>query len=347
MSNLSIWRINTQRTGYSGEMGPITKPKLVWKYKAMAPISGSPIVDQSRVYFADNDGSLYAVEARTGRLAWRVKKDSESFLSVPTVFGSKLFYVGGTHLFAGHLYALETETGRKVWQCSLNGLSGSPLFWKNVIYVEAGMDLYAINASTGRIGWEYHFQEPFLTPLAVDETGLYIAENGHITALKVPLGHRLWRTQAKGKSLCSVVLDRSTVYWAGLEENYSGFFQAFDKQDGSPLWQLRIQVGASSPAIARGCAYIGNIAGELICIDLRHQRIKWRYRTGGKIDSSPLIGKNVVYFGSDDGFIYGLNAQTGKRLWRFKTSGKVSSTPNLWRNMLFCGSQDSYLYALR
>lgn len=346
--DLSIWRTNTQRTGFSGEGGPMTKPKLVWKYKAKAPISGSPIVHQSYVYFSDNEGHLYALDARTGQAAWRFKRNAETFLSMPTVYKDKLFYVGVKHLLSSHCYALETKNGHVLWQCSLMGLSRSPLFWKNVIYVEAGMSLYAINAATGQIGWEYPFQEPFLTSPAVDETGLYIAENGHITALKVPIGQRLWRAQAKGKSLCSVVIDRSTIYWAGFEASHHGFFQAFRKRDGSPLWTLSVPVGESSPTIANGHAYIGNFTGEFLCIDLHQREVKWRYKTGGRIDSSSIIGRrNIVYFGCDDGYIYGLNAATGKLLWRFQTGGKVSSTPYLWRNMLFCGSQDGYLYALR
>ncbi|MDF2545138.1 MAG: hypothetical protein K0R93_36 [Anaerosolibacter sp.] len=76
------------------------------------------------------------------------------------------------------------------------------------------------------------------------------------------------------------------------------------------------------------------------------QKLKWKYKTGGSINSAPIVDEDKVYIGSDDDRLYALNIETGKEFWSFKTNGDIRSTPCIYGKMLFFSSEDGNMYAL-
>ena len=55
---------------------------------------------------------------------------------------------------------------------------------------------------------------------------------------------------------------------------------------------------------------------------------RWRFETGGDVDSSPAIGADgTVYVGSDDGNLYAIDPETGAEVWRFPAGGEIRSSP--------------------
>jgi hypothetical protein len=49
-------------------------------------------------------------------------------------------------------------------------------------------------------------------------------------------------------------------------------------------------------------------------------KIKWRYITGGRVDSSPTLYRGYCLFGCHDGWVYCLRASDGKLIWRFRAA---------------------------
>ena len=74
--------------------------------------------------------------------------------------------------------------------------------------------------------------------------------------------------------------------------------------------------------------------------------LKWRFKTGGAINSSPVIDGSKVLIGSYDGYLYALDASSGKELWRFKTGGEILSTPAISGGAAYFGSKDGNVYAV-
>jgi len=121
----------------------------------------------------------------------------------------------------------------------------------------------------------------------------------------------------------------------------------------------------SSPAVAslrttgNGTdVVVGSGDGRLYCINGMNGNIRWRYQTGGAIESSPAIsdidgdGIPEVIFGSDDGRIYALNGEDGTLLWRLTTRGPIYGSPALadlnndGRPEVVVGGYDGNVYAL-
>ena len=189
---------------------------------------------------------------------------------------------------------------------------------------------------------------------------------------------RLWAYSSNGcgQSLCSQplwtsvslgqIIDSPTVTKGRV---YVGSQTSFSSNDGkldvfsaagcgqsacAPIWQGLAGTDAilqSSPAVAKGRAFIGSHDGRLYvfdadgcggantCVPL------WTAATGGSIESTPTVDGNTVYVGSDDGNLYafkarGCGSSTCKPLWVGHLGSAVfDSSPAISGKRVYIGSQ--------
>ncbi len=116
---------------------------------------------------------------------------------------------------------------------------------------------------------------------------------------------------------------------------------------------------AASPAVADGIVYetflnrepcnqragTPGIDGEVVALDARKGKVRWRHRIGPS-ESSPLVAGGLVYVGDWNGYVYALRAKTGREVWRFRADGEVKGALALSGKRLYVGSYDHHLYAL-
>ena len=103
----------------------------------------------------------------------------------------------------------------------------------------------------------------------------------------------------------------------------------------------------SSAAISDGTVYVGSQAGELLAIDLRSGRLRWKYKASEAIgESSPCVSNGIVYIGDLSGVFHAVDVQTGKALWTFKTASEIKSSPVVVGDRVLIGSYDETLYCL-
>jgi len=74
---------------------------------------------------------------------------------------------------------------------------------------------------------------------------------------------------------------------------------------------------------------------------------RWRFETGGDVDSSPAVGPDgTVYAGSDDGNLYAIEPETGAELWRFPAGGEIRSSPAVGSDGTIYFGSKNVLYAV-
>lgn len=102
----------------------------------------------------------------------------------------------------------------------------------------------------------------------------------------------------------------------------------------------------SSVAITSRFAVVGSDDQKIYCYDTFSFRIRWDFKTGGKVRCSPTIAGAVVVCGSYDGYVYCINLETGFEIWKFKTDDVVTSSPLVVNNKVYIASHDMKVYCI-
>ena len=176
--------------GLTASQIPSLKLKWAFGFPGARTAYGQPNVVGGRVYVGSNDGTIYAIDARTGCLYWMYR--AKSMVRSGVVVGpDKRAYVGDLD---ANLYALDTETGKLIWQKKADDqpfarITGTPKLYNGRLYVpiasqeeNAGANpiypcckfrgnLVAIDAKTGAVIWRaYTSPEP--KPTGTSKTGV-------------------------------------------------------------------------------------------------------------------------------------------------------------------------------
>lgn len=111
----------------------------IWRHFTGGPVRFAPVVYQSKVYAASDDGFLYCLDASDGTLVWRFQAAPRNdkilgngrlisrwpVRGAPVIFDNTLYFAASIWAFEGtFIYALDPETGREQW-CN----SGSGTDW--------------------------------------------------------------------------------------------------------------------------------------------------------------------------------------------------------------------------
>jgi outer membrane protein assembly factor BamB len=103
------------------------------------------------------------------------------------------------------------------------------------------------------------------------------------------------------------------------------------------LWLTDLGGRISAPTVAGGMAFVAKVDGhQVLGLDAATGSVRWRYTTGGRVDSPPTVYKGLCLFGCRDGWVYCLRAKDGKLVWRFRAAlgrrliGAFSQLESAW-----------------
>ncbi len=101
-----------------------------WRFYSDGPVRLAPVAWKQRIFFGSDDGHLYCLAAKDGKLLWKFRAvpsgrkilGNGRLVSVwpvrggPVLHDGKLYFAAGVFPFEGvFLYALDAETGQVVW----------------------------------------------------------------------------------------------------------------------------------------------------------------------------------------------------------------------------------------
>ena len=190
VDNLNTRFQPSSAAGLTASQIPSLKLKWAFGFPGARTAYGQPNVVGGRVYVGSNDGTIYAIDARTGCLYWMYR--AKSMVRSGVVVGpDKRAYVGDLD---ANLYALDSETGKLIWQKKADDqpfarITGTPKLYNGRLYVpiasqeeNAGANpiypcckfrgnLVAMDAKTGAVIWRaYTSPEP--KPTGMSKTGV-------------------------------------------------------------------------------------------------------------------------------------------------------------------------------
>jgi outer membrane protein assembly factor BamB len=341
-----------------------------------------PRVANGLVYFGgaqdgDYPSSVYALDARTGAMRWRVWTGGREFTAPAIANG--VVYIGSQD---GSISALDASTGAVRWRVATSGRGvSSPAVANGAVYVGINGSLVALDASTGALRWQFPPKtspspttgaslgtvrpqvQPsgfpyfaFSTPVVANGV-VYADSEGDqsVYALDATTGALRWQflpPPSDNGFPEAPAVERGVVYVvSGHNEplgSAHGSIYALDATTGALRWRVHDSTHAySAPAVADGVIYVSSTEGYVSALDAITGAVRWRFATNVAATQMPGVTNRVVCVAVYDGSIYALNAQTGAQRWRFQTDGAqgMAPSPVVADGVVYVNSS-KFLYAL-
>ena len=343
------WPLN----GYDAarhRVGPYAlKPpfRRVWTFRARQLLEFPPVLGYGRLYFTNNSGVMFAVNAKTGKRAWK-KPIGRCVAATPAV-GEHTVYQAFMNRppcnskakpgrLEGEVIAFATGFGKIRWRTRIGPTESSPLLDGRRLYVGDWRGrVYALDTRTGRVRWTFQGKGRIKGAIAKSGNRLFVGTyDGYLYAIRAGTGKVIWRTRSQDRlggrgqfySTPSVAYGR--VYVGSTDGKVYSY--------GAASGKLRWSQGTGgyvygSPAVWRKTVYVGSYSDRFYALDAATGDVKWRFRANGDISGSATVLNGVVYFSTFDEVTYALDARTGRQLWTFKDgkyAGVVADSDRLY-----------------
>ena len=317
-----------------------------------------PAVGGGRVFVADANGRVVAVDADNGRVLWERDTDLP-FSAGPDLEGDRL--VLGTA--SGLAVALSAADGRELWRAQLSGevLSVPRYTGAGQVVVHTLDDtIFALDANKGTELWRAVYPAPILTlrgssTPAVVPGGLLIGlAGGKLVKLDPADGTPLWEvtvTAPRGRSelsrIADVDADPIVVGNMVFVGTYNGDLAAVDLNSGSVQWRRQLSSHAGLAADTADL-FVTDSDDRLWAADpvdgggrWRQERLKFRQLT------APALVDNRILVGDLDGWLHLIAQDDGRLLARTRVAkGAIAARPVVSGGRIFVYANDGTLSAV-
>jgi outer membrane protein assembly factor BamB len=294
--------------------------RRLWASGGSTLLEFPPAIGYGRLYLVNAYGDVIAINARTGKRAWRFQgrrcaasSPAVSRIMHGTVYVSLLNRgdCATGKVTDGEVVALAHNWGQLRWRKRIGPTESSPLVVGNSVYVgDWRGDVYALNARTGKVRWRFHTDGRVKGGLSYLTGRVFVGSyDHHVYALSARSGRLLWKAAAQQR-----LGNRGTFY--------------------------------STPAVAYGRVYIGSTDGKVYSFGAHSGKLRWSYGTGGYVYGSPAIWRQRVLVGSYSGRFYALDAATGEVKWEFKAAGPISGSATVIDGIVYFATLKGRVYGL-
>ncbi|HWA14457.1 MAG TPA: outer membrane protein assembly factor BamB [Burkholderiales bacterium] len=316
----------------------------------------TPAVRDGAVYAAASTGELVRLDAKTGKVAWRV--NTKMPLSGGVGAGENLVLVGSSK---GVVLAYD-QGGKPLWQSTVSSeVLSSPQASGEFVVVRSGDSrIFGLDARDGSRRWEYQTATPPLTLRAnpgvgiVDTFVIAGMPAGKLIVLNLANGGLVWETVVaapKGDNELERITDIAGQPL--IEKNrvcavtYQGRAACYETEKGSQVW-ARPASSAGRLAVDDLSVYISEEVGAVVALDKNSGASVWKQdRLGYRNLSSPVVLGNYIVVGDFEGQVHFLKFEDGDFAARMPTDGSaISATPRAMDDKVLIQTRKGGLYAM-
>lgn len=329
--------------------------RLLWEFKPPGTsFLSRPVLSNGRLYAAScvldvggTFGSIYCLDAATGRLIWQVDKigqqDLKAFFSSPSLSADGKFLLIGEGLHYDsecHLLCLRADTGKLHWAINVpkNHVESSPAILGDTVVAGAGAIEHAnhlptdspgyvmsVGISDGKIRWQRDLIDPESSPAITHDGTVYIGSgvNGRAVVALDASGKQLWKTPTPYPATGAVLLLGDLVLvgtgrgdFVNADANPAGTVLALERDTGKVLWQTELPDAVlGGLAAGGGHIYCPVRDGSLVALNAEDGHRVWSQRiSDAPVLAGPTSAGDYVYAVSADGFLAVLEQKTGRLL---------------------------------
>lgn len=309
-----------------------------------------PAGDGSRVFAASHDGNVVALDARTGKRAWRV--ETEVLLSAGPGVGEGHVIVGGLD---GDLICLTADTGREVWRRKIDGEVLAPPVIRNDSVVVTTIDgkLRVLSRFDGSERWSFEQTAPALTlrgsaaPVVVGTTVVSGFDNGRLIAANLLDGAMEWEavlSPPSGRSDLERLSDVDGMITAVGQDiyatGYHGRLAALAAESGQMLWAREVSTHTGVSA-DWNYLYTTNETGAVLALSRNTGAEIWRNDALLRREPTvPVPFDTAVAVGDFEGYVHFFSTLNGTLVARERVGkGMISGTPVVIGGILYVQSE--------
>lgn len=257
----------------------------IWVQKLGAAANGAPSYAKGHVFIVSATGAAWKVNAKTGRIAWRLVGDEQTS---GTFGGAAPAVSGGFVIFAnsaGEVVNSYQNGGTLAWINKLAGankgsaisaiedIAGSPIVAGGDLYVSNfGGRTARYNLSNGETKWLAPIGT-YNTPLAVGNSLFIVTNDNELARVSMADGSVIWSeklpkfTSKRTRKRSEIFVHYGPVLAGGsiVLASSDGLIRFIDPQSGTIERTLEIAHGAATPpVVANSTLYVINTRGELL-----------------------------------------------------------------------------------
>jgi polyvinyl alcohol dehydrogenase (cytochrome) len=323
-----------------------------WAFKSSTgDFTGTPVVAGGVLVAGDNGGSIYALDAVSGKLLWSrdVGQPINGTAAIDThAPGGATVYVPIAEQGTPRLLGLSLRNGATRWDTVLtkqqgSDVFGSPVYWRGTVYIgtsgpnnddsTARGSVVAVSQASGRIRWQTFTVPPGRDGAAVWTTPAIDTATGR---LYVGTGNN-YHPPTTDLEDSMLALDAATGQILGHFQATSGDSFAADNPVGGPDFDFGASANLIEGPGGEPLVGEGQKSGTYWALDRATMQPVWSTSVGpggvlgGILGSTAYDGTSI--FGADtlDGDVFSL-ARDGSRQWRSLDVGVAHLSPTTVAN---------------
>jgi outer membrane protein assembly factor BamB len=312
--------------------------------------NASPPVIARGMLLTETSKQLRAFDLASGQQRWTYNEPG-SYVS-PAIAGDRVFFRAESDN-KGEIIALDLQSGSKLWgftpkriSSEANGYYGghltAPVIVDGVVFVGAGKEVYALDAATGLVKWEFDTQDYITSSPAVDGGQVYITDFQFAYAIDQIEGTLRWASPVETGFSFSIIATSNTVLVTS-----GAKLLALATADGKQQWVLDAPGQNLIPAAAdEQRAYVKSTA-TLIALDLVSGQELWRVKDNNFI-SLPVLSRGQIFFiqGMQASTqLIALDATTGTNIWQQPVEKLATTAPVIAGRAMYIRTLDGRILA--
>lgn len=293
----STFHGSENRSGYTPFAGPLTLQHAWYRCLGAAHLRLGPVLDGSRVYLADDLGTVYALNLTSNEsVAWSLDLDGEPVQMDAS--GGSLIVATAT----GGLFSLASGNGTILWRLTLGAgvVQGVAVAQGLVLVGTAVGDVIAFSQGTGSEEWSVRVGTRIGGAVAVEGTTAYaVTSVGRVVALTLG-GALRWSANLSEPVDTSVAVSDGTLVVGSMTGNLT----ALSASTGVVEWRWNPRpIGGNdseeaTPAIGDGLVIAAMDSGSVYAVHLANGSFDWSTPSlfsGYPIVTPPALTPSGVY----------------------------------------------------
>jgi outer membrane protein assembly factor BamB len=328
---------------------PLTSQRSIGA--ASADEAGSPPVVARGLALIELKDRLQAIELATGRERWSFVY--RGLYISPAVSGD-MVYVRVEANNAGQVIALDLDTGAQLWAFTprrfsradtgyVGGHITSPVIVDSTVFVGAGQEVYALDALSGALRWEFTAQDLITSSAAVADERVYISDFKYTYALDINTGAMAWAQPTESAIYFAPVVAGDTLLISSGDR-----LLALRQADGGEIWAAEIPGESLIPAgVQGGIAFVKSTVA-LYGYDLANGAQRWKYANINFV-SLPAVADDrafVVSGMAGNSELVALDIATGASIWAQPLRTLAPTAPVIAGQAIYVRTVDGQVVSL-